>query len=426
MGLEFQLSVPVLTVFVQGLLSFFSPCVVPLVPVYLGYLSGGAARREADGTLRYPRGRVLCNTFFFVLGISFAFFLLGLGMTALGGFLGRHQRVLAVAGGVVAILFGLYQLGLFGQSRLLATERRLPLRLEKLAMSPLTALVMGFVFSFAWTPCVGPALASVLLLAASAGTRGTGLLLIGVYTLGFVLPFLAVGLFSTGLLSLLKKHRRLLPWAVRLGGVLMILMGVMMVTGLMTRLSGDLARLGAEPPAAAETAAETAPQAPVETDAPAGSTQATEQAEQALPPAPALELTDQYGVTHKLSEYRGKVVFLNFWATWCPPCRQEMPDIQTIYETYAAQEDPEVIILGLATPGVGGEEDLEGVTAFLEQNGYTYPVLMDPTGESLTQWGITAYPTTFLITREGEILGYIPGSVSGSIMQSAIDQALAQ
>lgn len=419
-------TIPILTVFLQGLLSFLSPCVLPLLPVYMGYLSGGAAARDEKGLLRYPRGKVFINTVFFVLGISFAFLVLGLGMTAFGTFFRSHQTLLARIGGVIVILFGLYQLGIFGESAFLSTERRF--RLPKLAASPLAALLMGFLFSFGWTPCIGPTLTSVLLLAGSAATQTKGLLLMGVYTLGFVLPFLAVGLFTTGLLSLLKKHRNLVKYTVKIGAVLMILLGVMMITGWMNSITGYLSRFG---PAAdpAETAARSvdSPESTEEASLPAESTgegAATEAPAEAKQLAPDLTLTDQYGVSHTLSDYRGKVVFLNFWATWCPPCRAEMPDIQALYEEYAAREDPEVVILAVATPGVGGEEDEAGVKAFLEENGYTYPVLMDSTGRSLGSYAITAFPTTFLITREGEIQGYVPGMMTAEVMADVIRQTL--
>ena len=133
------------------------------------------------------------------------FLALGLGVSALGSFLNKNQMLFARIGGVIIVLFGFYQLGVFGNSRVLGKERRLPFHLDKLAMSPLTALIMGFTFSFAWTPCVGPALTSVLLMAASANTKVMGFMLIGVYTVGFVLPFLAVGLFTTTLLEFFEK-----------------------------------------------------------------------------------------------------------------------------------------------------------------------------------------------------------------------------
>ena len=188
-------------VFTGAFKLFFSPCVLPLVPLYLGYLSGGAEQGELYG----KRGRLFVNTICFVIGISSAFFMMGLGVSAAGSFLNKNQAMVSRIGGILVILFGLYQLGIFGKSKLLGTEHRFWLKLDKLKMSPVVALVFGFTFSFAWTPCVGPALASVLLMAGSAGTKLTGFLLIGVYTLGFILPFLAVGLFTAKVLRDFSK-----------------------------------------------------------------------------------------------------------------------------------------------------------------------------------------------------------------------------
>lgn len=406
MGFQIDVGISALTVFAQGLLSFFSPCVLPLLPLYLGYLSGGAAQEGGRS-----RARVFLNTLCFVLGVSFAIFLLGMGLSLVGSFFGANRTLFARIGGAIMILFGLYQLGLFGDSRLMSAERRLPLRLDRLAMSPWTALLMGFVFSFAWTPCVGPVLSGVLLMAAGAASRQTGYLLLGVYTLGFCLPFLALGVFTTSLLEKLKAHRNIAKYTVKIGGILLILMGVMMLTGWMNRVTGYLS----DP-----TGAETAPTEETETAEPEKEEIPDEESAVA---APDFTLTDQYGAEHTLSDYRGKVVFLNFWATWCPPCRAEMPDIQKLYESYG--DAGEVVILAVATPGVSGETDEAGVAAFLTEHGYTYPVVMDPTGQVLSDYGISAFPTTFMIDREGSIFGYVPGAMSGEIMQSIIDQTLA-
>ena len=230
MNLTLETSISAITVFFQGLISFFSPCVLPLIPLYIGYLSGGAKTVDEEGNIIYKRGRVMRNTLFFVLGISFAFFLLGFGFTAVGKFFHNYRTWFTRIGGIVVVLFGLYQLGLFG-SLTLSKERRFHFQPDSLAMNPLTALILGFTFSFAWTPCVGPALASVLLLAASAASSLTGFLLLGVYTLGFVLPFLAVGLFTNALSSFFKKYRSAMKYTVKLGGILMVFIGVMMFTG---------------------------------------------------------------------------------------------------------------------------------------------------------------------------------------------------
>ena len=410
MGFTIETGMSAITVFVQGLLSFFSPCVLPLVPLYLGYLSGGlnsgldgTEKEEAGASASAAKIKLFVRVLFFTLGISGAFFVLGLGASAAGSFFGEHRMLFARIGGVLIILFGLYQLGVFGNSSVLGKERRIPLRLEKMTMSPVIALIMGFAFSFAWTPCVGPALTSVLLMAGSAQTEALGFLLIGVYTLGFILPFLAAGIFTAQLLEFFRRHMKAVRYTVKIGGVLMILMGVLMFTGKMNDITGYLSTVQS------------------------GTAQETEESEQQLTPAPLadLELTDQFGNTHTLSDYKGKVIFLNFWATWCGPCRNEMPDIQKLYEEYSAQgEDAEVVILGIAGPGIGQEGSAEEIADFMEENGYTYPVLMDAGGEMFTRYGISAFPTTFMIDKDGNVYGYVPGQMTENIMRSIIDQTL--
>ncbi len=426
MGFSIDVSVPALTVFFQGLISFFSPCVLPLIPLYVGYLSGGTATRGEDGKMHYKRSKVMLHTCCFVLGVSFAFFLLGLGVSTAAGFFKENQMLFARIGGILVVAFGLYQLGMFGESKVLGKERRLPFRLDTLAMSPLTALVMGFTFSFAWTPCVGPALASVLLMAASASTKVMGFVLIGVYTLGFVLPFLAVGLFTTTVLEFFKNHMKIVKYTVKVGGVLMLIMGLLMFTGKMNSVTGYLSKLsgttemGSEKKEASKQK-ETPQENKEAVDENTGS-DAKEDAE--IVPSIDFNLKDQYGNEHKLSDYKGKTVFLNFWATWCPPCKAEMPDIQKIYESYEAEGEDALVVLGVASPNIGGEGSEEEIQAFLEENGYTYPVLMDTTGEVFASYGISSYPTTFMIDRDGNVFGYVSGMLSEDVMRSIIKQTM--
>lgn len=437
MGLSLDAGVPAITVFVQGLLSFFSPCVFPMVPLYIGYLAGGAQSVEADGTVRYRRGKVLINTFCFVLGVSFAFAVLGMGFTAVGRFFAGNRALFAAIGGVIIILFGLYQLGVFG-SGVLGKERRLPFHLEKLtgvAMSPWVALLFGFVFSFAWSPCVGPVLASVLLMASSAQSAAAGFGLIGVYTLGFVLPFLALGLFTGGLLNLFKRHQKVVRYTVKIGGVLLILMGIMMITGWMNGITGYLSSFGGGAPPSSASSSQTGetPEGTAGDPASAAQGDAASSAEtpdesSSASAAPAFDLVDQNGVRHQLEDYRGKVVFLNFWATWCGPCQNEMPDIQALYERYGYNEG-DVVVLGVANPRTGdspGNADVpqEAVEAFLSSNGYTYPVLMDTTGEVFRNYLVSAFPTTFMIDRQGNVYGYISGMLTADIMENIVRQTL--
>ena len=431
MGFDLEVSIPVFTVFIQGLLSFLSPCVFPLIPLYIGYLSGGAGVKDEEGVWHYPRGRVLVNTVFFVLGISFTFFLLGLGASAAGSFFKDYQSIFARVGGILVIALGLYQLGVFGSSKLLGNEHRLPFHLDRMAMSPVTALLMGFSFSFAWTPCVGPALSSVLLMTASAGTRAKGFLMIGVYTLGFVLPFLAVGIFTTSLLKLFRRHMNIVKYTVKLGAVLMLLMGLMMFTGKMNDITGYLSGVGS---AGQESVSEDAGNVGDESSQQDGSDGSGRESGQSQEDENGggsgadtvdFALTDQHGTQHSISDYRGKVIFLNFWATWCSPCRMEMPDIQELYQEYEGMgEEAEVVFLSVATPGIGGEGTREEVIRFMEENGYTYPVLMDERGEVSAMFGISAYPTTYMIDREGKVYGYVSGTLSRENMESIIRQTL--
>lgn len=378
MGFDLSVGISAVTVFLQGLLSVFSPCVLPLIPLYIGYLAGGTAAVQPDGTIRYPRRRVLVNTLFFVLGISFAFFLLGMGFTALGRFFSGNRTLFTRCSGVLILVFGLYQLGIFGRSSAMDSEHRFHLPLNRLAMNPLTALLLGFTFSFAWTPCVGPALSGVLLMASSAPERG--FLLIGVYTLGFVIPFLLVGLFTGTVLDLFKKYHNVVRYTTRIGAVLLILMGLMTLTGFTGRLSGVLSQTGGSPSASSGAAPQvTATPAP------------TEEPETDPDAIPA-------------------------------------PDFQSLYESYGSNGE-DLIVLGVANPSSAEnpravDGSIDEVSGFLSDNGYTFPVVMDTTGDVLSAYGISAFPTTFMIDTEGNVFGYVTGQLTADMMESIVTQTM--
>lgn len=421
MGFSFETGVSVFTVFIQGLLGFFSPCVLPLLPVYITYLAGSGAVTQEDGTVIYPRKRTLLHTFCFTLGICAAFFLLALGFTALGTFLGTHRVWFTRICGIIMILFGLYQLGVFGQFRFLASERRLPFSLDKATVNPITAWIFGFTFSFAWTPCIGPALSSVLLMVSASGSMVSGLLLIGVYSAGFIIPFLGTGLFTGAVLNFFKKHRKIVAYTVKISGVLLIIMGIVTIAGFMNGMTSYLASVSQ--PVSAGSSGQSAQNPAVENTAGTGTGN-----EPTAIPAPDFTLTDQYGNTHTLSAYKGKTVFLNFWATWCPPCRAEMPDIQALYESYGSNTG-DLIVLGVANPKsaenpYGQDGTKEEVMSFLKENNFTFPVVMDMDGMVFARYGISAFPTTFMITSDSTVFGYVPGALPVEIMESIVQQTM--
>lgn len=434
MNLSINTGVPFLTVFLQGLLSFFSPCILPLVPLYISYLAGGTKTVDENGNVRYPRKKVMINTVFFILGIGFAFILLGLGFTAIGHFFSGYRVWFVRAGGMIMILFGLYQLGVLGKAKAIEREHRLPFNMGKWAMSPIMALLLGFTFSFAWTPCVGPVLASVLLMASSSSSAVSGFLLIGVYLIGFVLPFLAVGLFTSTVLGFFKKHQGVIKYTVKVGGILLIFMGIMTITGWMNGLTGYLSSFGGGSSSVSEEK-DTVKKDAVK-DEKKGEEKSTsnkedskeEKSDAKTVPAPDFTLTDQSGKTHTLSEYKGKTVFLNFWATWCGPCRQEMPHIQKIYEEYNKNED-DLVVLGVANPRTdshpkNSDVSEEEIKQFLEDNGYDYPVAMDTTGDVFSTYGISSFPTTFMIDKDGNVFGYVSGSLTEEMIRNIIEQTM--
>lgn len=429
-------SVSFILVFLEGLLSFFSPCVIPLIPVYMGYLAGSGKKVAEDGTIVYERKKVFFHTMFFVLGISFSFFILGMSFTTLGSFFSSNKLMLTRIGGILIIVLGLFQLGVFDFS-FLQKERKISMNLTNKKMNPLIALVMGFTFSFAWTPCIGPALSSVLIMASGATTSATGNMLVFVYAIGFLIPFLLLGLFTTQVLNFLKSRQKLLKYTIKVGGVILIIIGVMIFTGWMNSVSGYLNTISSSQQnisgeienksdlvnnsgATASSNESTSEQQAAENDNTAK--------EKDVIPAYNFTLQDQYGNQHTLSDYKGKVVFLNFWATWCPPCKKEMPDIEELYKQYNLNKD-EVVFLGIANPSSDdypNNQDMrkEEIISFLEDGEYTFPTVFDETGKVFYNYNISAFPTTFMINKEGNIVGYVPGMMTKDIMVNVINQAL--
>lgn len=390
-----------LTAFFQGILSFASPCVLPLLPVYFGYLSGGSETDE-NGKIRYSRKKTIVNSLFFAVGIGAAFFILGLGASALGKFLVRNRNAFSVAGGILIILFGLLQLGLFGSNSFLQKEKRIPVNFAKLKLSPLTAILFGFVFSFSWTPCVGPALASILVMTTDAASKSDGMIYILLYTLGFAVPFIVTGIFVSSLLDFFRKHRNIVRWTTRIGGIILICVGIFMTAnGIVSANKKNISS------AAQDTKDED-----------------TKDADKNRPSAPDFSLSDQYGTQWTLSELKGKTVILNFWATWCPPCRMEMPDFQKVHDELIDEGNEDVFILGIAAPNYFREKDLPEIVKFLDTNGYSYPCLMDFDGIITERYYVSAFPTTFLINKDGKVQNGAVGAISENRLKELINEGL--
>jgi len=224
--------------FVAGVLSFLSPCVLPLIPSYVGFLTGLTLEE-----LEVRRGTALAHALWFVAGFSLIFIALGATTSALGVLLLRSQVWIGRIGGGVVILFGLYLLGVV-RPGLLMRERKVQLARKPLGY--LGSAFVGITFGAAWTPCIGPILGAILTLAAAQASVGHGAALLTAYSAGLALPFVVTALALDRFLSWFQRFRPYLVWVERLAGILLILLGLLLVTDRFTLLAGWLQGLTPE------------------------------------------------------------------------------------------------------------------------------------------------------------------------------------
>ena len=231
-------SVSLAVAFAAGVLSFLSPCVLPLIPSYVGFLTGMTAEE-----LQVRRGTALLHALWFVGGFTLIFVALGASASALGGALLASQHWIARVGGVLVILFGLYLVGVL-RPAFLMRERRVHLARKPLGY--LGSSVAGVAFGAAWTPCIGPILGAILTLAATRASVGQGTALLGVYALGLAVPFLLTAFALDRFLVWFQRVRPYIRWVERVAGVMLIVLGLLLVTDRFTLLAGYLQRLTPE------------------------------------------------------------------------------------------------------------------------------------------------------------------------------------
>lgn len=221
--------------FAGGVLSFLSPCVLPLVPSYLGFITGFTADEMAQ-----RRRLALVHAALFVVGFSLVFVLLGASATALGTALKVYRDWIQRVGGALIVLFGLYCLGLL-RLDFLGRERRL--HLEQKPLGFLGSVLVGIAFGAGWSPCIGPILGGILSLAATEADLGRGVSLLVAYSAGLAVPFLAAALAVERFLNWFQRFRRHLHLVQRASGALLVVVGLLILTGQFTRLAGWLQTL---------------------------------------------------------------------------------------------------------------------------------------------------------------------------------------
>ncbi|HSM87049.1 MAG TPA: cytochrome c biogenesis protein CcdA [Candidatus Limnocylindrales bacterium] len=230
-----SLPIPI-AAFFAGLVSFLSPCVLPLVPGYVSLISG-ASVEELQSKDRKLLNTVLLHSIMFILGFTLVFVSLGAAATSVGHVMKIYKKQLTWIAGVVIIIFGLHLTGIMKIKALYADKRMHSVQGGK---SPLGAFAVGFAFAFGWTPCIGPILATILAVAASANTVGKGVFLLFVYSLGLAVPFLLTSIGINRFLAFYGRFRRHLHTVEVISGVLLIAFGVLIMTRHFTVLSSYL------------------------------------------------------------------------------------------------------------------------------------------------------------------------------------------
>lgn len=385
-----------ITVFLEGLISFFSPCIIPIIPLYMSYLAGSAKTVNEDGTITYKRKTTLLHTLFFVLGISASFFILGLSFTAIGSFFNNSKYILLIICGILIIVMGLFQTGII-KIKFLQKEKKINVNINIKKMNPLFAFILGFLFSFAWTPCVGPALSSVLMMAGSEESMLIGNLYVLLYAIGFIIPFLILGLFTNEALNLLKKHQKALMNLVKIGGLLLIVIGmILLYNGISSIPEKSLNSC---------------------TINESGLSNCGTGNNIDLKVAPNFTLKDINNQEYTLEKYQDKTIFLNFWSTTCSICKEELESIEKLYQEY---QNKDIIILTIVSPKES-KASKEEIKKYIEDKSYTFPVLIDEENTTFENYFITSYPNTFII-KDNEIKEKIPGALKYEQLKEEIEK----
>jgi len=510
--------------FLAGLVSFLSPCVLPLVPGYISMLSGIGMEQLRKGEV--PSSSLLGSSLTFIAGFSVVFISFGASASAVGVFLKQNRNTLTPIAGALILLFGLHLLGLliklnpragiilgvvlvalgiaswarhaplfagfgalhffslsligfFGPALARWLNRDVHLRSSVAQPSAWSAFMLGFAFAFGWTPCIGPILTSVLALAAASDNIRRGILLLAVYSAGLAIPFLLTALGIGKFMTFYKNFRKYLHAVELFSGASLLFVGGLVFVNKLTWLTAKLSFLnalvlwlervlttgsggqtfllvvgvaiaavvvfavakrwekitamqGSKTLLAVTTVivlivatvyADRATR--VSSRVPDLNTEQTS-TKSDIKPAPAVTFKNLDGADVTLAQYKGTVVLVNFWATWCDPCYIEIPWLIEMQQKYAARG---FTILGVSMD----EEGKTAVVPFLAKERFNvngqklpmnYPILIGNDDVADKFGGLLGYPTSFLISKDGKIVKKVQGLVSYDELTKEIEAQL--
>jgi cytochrome c-type biogenesis protein len=411
--MEGSQNITVALAFVAGLASFLSPCVLPLVPGYISLISGVSVEhlKGEGGSRANAKRAVVMNSLAFNAGVSVVFILLGATAGWIGNVLFSNVWV-RVVGGLVIIVFGLHLMGVLKIAAFYRDTRKFS---DEKPRGALGSLTLGMAFAAGWTPCIGPVLGGIIGLAATSGGWKSGLLLSSFYAAGLAVPFLLTGLLLNQFLGFYTWFRRHLHKVEVFSGVLLIVMGLMVASNSLTWVASVAARYlpNAEGIVQSWGGGDKGSQT---AGAPATSSQPAAADNASFEPAPEVELKTLDGAAYRLADARGRVVLLNFWATWCVPCRSEIPTLNAMNSELGPR--------GLTVVGVTTDDTPELVREFqkdIVKQDYTVVF-----GEraAATKFAVGVLPTTFIIDREGRIRHQIIGEKSRAEFEAKVKPLL--
>lgn len=385
-----------------GFLSFVSPCVLPIVPGYLTFITGMSFDELTD---QHQRSRLVTSAIVkslpFVLGFSLVFIALGASASVVGSLIRANLGILKKIAGFGIVVLGLHLAGFLPIPALLR-ERRLSG--EPAAPGMGRAFVAGIFFAFGWTPCVGPILAGILALAATAETLSYGVLLLAAYSLGLGIPFILSAAFLNGFLSLFSGIKGYLRQLEIGSGVLLVGVGLLIFTDNISWISQRLQFINAEELLTLET-----------------SSPAVRPADAAESPQTAygsydFTLTSIDGERVRLADYQGKAVLVNFWATWCGPCVVETPALVRVYNKYKGR--------GFSVIGVALQSEEDKIKDFVKKYRVPYAIASDTTSEVGLRYQVFALPSSFLFTADGKVKKAFTGYVEEEALERELEAVL--
>jgi cytochrome c-type biogenesis protein len=395
--------VNMLIAFAGGLLSFLSPCVLPLVPGYLSLMSGVSIdHMKGEGGSRSGALRaVVINSIAFNIGLSVIFIALGATAGLVGSSILSNPWI-RIIGGLVIIVFGLHLIGLLKIKYLYKDTRQFS---NEKPRGVLGSLTLGVAFAAGWTPCIGPILGGIMALAATSGGWKGGFVLATFYSAGLAVPFLITGLGINKFLSFYSKFRRHLHKVEVVSGVVLILIGLLIATGYSSLLaSSRFAGMLPNLEALLKVAPTTLPKA--------------DSGNSRFAPAPDVEFEALDGKPIRLSSLRGRVVLLNFWATWCQPCRAEIPEFNDL------QRDLNSKGLSVIGVSVSPVDTSDSILSFQKDIKQDYTVLRGAEEIGSKFGNGPGLPVTYILDREGRIRQKFIGPQTRESFEAAIKPLL--